>query len=122
MGGQLNYFGLWIGADNFGEGHSKASPLSSTYRSPQLSNSEQFTIEEMEGNTKIININTDIYSILILYCLVWCVQERYSDEDDPQQSSTSVLDRNPDVSAIFEMAGRTMYSKLVRDPDLDLNT
>ncbi|KAI8054280.1 TLD-domain-containing protein [Syncephalis plumigaleata] len=101
MGGQLNYFGLWIGADHFGEGHSKASPLSSTYRSPQLSSSEKFMIEEME---------------------VWCVQERVSDEDDEQQqSSASILDRNPDATALLEMAGRTMYSKQVRDPDMDLD-
>ncbi|KAG9474795.1 hypothetical protein GDO78_003319, partial [Eleutherodactylus coqui] len=47
MGGQHDFFGLWIDS-NFGKGHSKAKPRCTTYNSPQLSASEEFTIDAME--------------------------------------------------------------------------
>ena len=47
MGGQHNYFGLWIDVD-FGKGHSKAKPKCTTYSSPQLSAQENFRFEKME--------------------------------------------------------------------------
>ena len=47
MGGQLEYFGLWLSAD-FGIGHSKAKPKCSTYGSPMLSSSEEFEIDTLE--------------------------------------------------------------------------
>ena len=47
MGGQHNYFGLWIDVD-FGKGHSKAKPTCTTYNSPQLSAQEDFRFEKME--------------------------------------------------------------------------
>ncbi|KAI9599013.1 TLD-domain-containing protein [Syncephalis fuscata] len=90
MGGQLNYFGLWIAADNFGVGQCKAAPLNSTFRCPQLSTEPQFKIEDME---------------------VWCVRELEPNSDN--------LPLHSDAAAILEMAGRTMYSKQLRDPDLD---
>ena len=46
MGGQLNYFGLWLD-ENFGEGHCKGEPCS-TYGNQQLSSSENFHIDELE--------------------------------------------------------------------------
>ena len=49
MGGQLDYFGLWISAKDFMHGHSKAGPRCSTYDSPQLSKRQEFRIDEMEG-------------------------------------------------------------------------
>ena len=48
MGGQLEYFGLWLSAD-YGTGHSKARPKCSTYASPTLSSSEEFKIELLEA-------------------------------------------------------------------------
>lgn len=47
MGGQHDYFGLWIDVD-FGKGHSKAKPTCTTYNSPQLSAQEDFRFEKME--------------------------------------------------------------------------
>lgn len=47
MGGQHNYFGLWVDVD-FGKGHSKAKPKCTTYHSPQLSAQEDFRFEKME--------------------------------------------------------------------------
>ena len=47
MGGQFDYFGLWINQE-FGEGHSRARPKCTTYDSPQLSSKEDFTIETVE--------------------------------------------------------------------------
>lgn len=47
MGGQLDYFGLWI-SGNYGHGHSKAHPLCSTYNSPRLSEEEEFAIDLVE--------------------------------------------------------------------------
>ena len=47
MGGQVDYFGLWLSSD-FGHGHSKAKPKCSTYGSPMLSSSEEFEVELVE--------------------------------------------------------------------------
>lgn len=47
MGGQIEYFGLWVSAD-FGRGHSKARPKCSTFGSPCLSCKEEFEIDVME--------------------------------------------------------------------------
>lgn len=47
MGGQLKYFGLWLDSD-FGKGHSKAKPQSTTFKSPQLSADEEFEIDSLE--------------------------------------------------------------------------
>ncbi|XP_074157235.1 MTOR-associated protein MEAK7-like isoform X2 [Sminthopsis crassicaudata] len=47
MGGQFDYFGLWIDY-NFGKGHSKANPRCSTYNSPQLSAKENFELDKLE--------------------------------------------------------------------------
>ena len=47
MGGQHEYFGLWLDHD-YGSGHSKAHPRSTTYNSPQLSKEEEFKIAKLE--------------------------------------------------------------------------
>lgn len=47
MGGQIGYFGLWLSAD-FGRGSSKGRPMCSTFGSPVLSSSEDFTIDTIE--------------------------------------------------------------------------
>ena len=48
MGGQLNYFGLWISGD-YGSGHSMARPKCTTYGSPTLSSTEEFKIDRLEA-------------------------------------------------------------------------
>ena len=47
MGGQFNYFGLFIDA-SFDKGHCNAEPLSTTYNSPTLSASTEFLVDEIE--------------------------------------------------------------------------
>lgn len=47
MGGQHDYFGLWVDSD-YGKGHSKAKPRCTTYNSPQLSAKENFTLDALE--------------------------------------------------------------------------
>ena len=47
MGGQLDYFGLWLSQD-YGTGHSKAKSHCTTYNSPQLSKSESFKVQTLE--------------------------------------------------------------------------
>lgn len=94
MGGQHNYFGLWIDVD-FGKGHSKAKPKCTTYSSPQLSAQENFRFEKME---------------------VWGV----GDAPVLQQakSSRSVLDKNPEARILLEASGRSRHSEGLRDvPD-----
>jgi len=48
MGGQHNYFGLWLSTE-FGKGHSKAKPTSTTYGNTQLSAKEDFLIDVVEA-------------------------------------------------------------------------
>ena len=48
MGGQHNYFGWWLSTE-FGKGHCKAKPTSTTFGSPQLSANEDFLIDAVEA-------------------------------------------------------------------------
>ncbi|XP_034493690.1 MTOR-associated protein MEAK7 isoform X3 [Ailuropoda melanoleuca] len=91
MGGQHNYFGLWIDVD-FGKGHSKAQPKCTTYNSPQLSAQEDFGFEKME---------------------VWAV----GDASGLQQakSGKSILDMDPEAQALLEISGRSCHSEGLRD-------
>ncbi|KAJ1084120.1 hypothetical protein NDU88_004273 [Pleurodeles waltl] len=89
MGGQHNYFGLWIDSD-FGKGHSRAKPKCTTYNSPQLSSTENFKIDVLE---------------------VWGVgHQQKSDE----KSKKSILDRDPEAQALLEMTGRARHSDGLR--------
>ncbi|OZJ03063.1 hypothetical protein BZG36_03782 [Bifiguratus adelaidae] len=92
MGGQVDYFGLYLSPD-YGHGHSKAEPLCSTYGSPQLSGHQEFQVDEME---------------------VWLLRPV---EVEDTGTRKSVLDRPEDVE-FLEMSGRKMYSKEVRAPDV----
>ena len=47
MGGQLNYFGLWLDCE-YGTGHSMAKPLSTTYHNPTLSKESHFEYSDLE--------------------------------------------------------------------------
>ncbi|XP_036441240.1 MTOR-associated protein MEAK7 [Colossoma macropomum] len=94
MGGQHGYFGLWLDYD-FGRGHSRARPRCTTYGSPQLSGDEDFTVDTVE---------------------VWGVGLP-PEEQEQDENKRSVLDADPEVQAIMEMTGKTLYSKVLREPE-----
>ncbi|KAL7871065.1 hypothetical protein SRHO_G00085620 [Serrasalmus rhombeus] len=96
MGGQHGYFGLWLDYD-FGRGHSRARPRCTTYGSPQLSGDEDFTVDTVE---------------------VWGVGLP-PEEQEQDENKRSVLDMDPEVQAIMEMTGKTLYSQGLREPDDD---
>ncbi|KAJ8785894.1 hypothetical protein J1605_006854 [Eschrichtius robustus] len=94
MGGQHNYFGLWIDVD-FGKGHSKAKPTCTTYNSPQLSAQEDFRFEKME---------------------VWAVGD--ASVTQLAKNTKSVLDVDPAARALLEVSGRIRHSEGLREvPD-----
>ncbi|KAG8562465.1 hypothetical protein GDO81_015684 [Engystomops pustulosus] len=95
MGGQHDYFGLWIDS-NFGKGHSKAKPRCTTYNSPQLSATEEFSIDSME---------------------VWGLGDL--SEELQVKNKKSILDVDPEAQALLEMTGRTRQSEGLRDQDDD---
>ncbi|XP_004475104.2 MTOR-associated protein MEAK7 isoform X2 [Dasypus novemcinctus] len=95
MGGQHNYFGLWIDVD-FGKGHSKAKPTCTTYNSPQLSAEESFQFDRME---------------------VWAVGDFA--EAHPGKGAKSILDVDPEAQALLEISGRSRHSEGLRDPPED---
>ncbi|KAI9102526.1 TLD-domain-containing protein, partial [Phlyctochytrium arcticum] len=89
FGGQMEYFGLWIG-ETF-EGCSKASPRSTTYDNPMLSGSQDFVIDSIEA---------------------WLVKPKEVDDRLIQKrgGKTSVLNTS-EAAAMLEMGGHRMYSK-----------
>ncbi|KAM3608918.1 uncharacterized protein V6R79_006770 [Siganus canaliculatus] len=98
MGGQHDYFGLWLDS-NFGVGHSRARPKCTTYGSPQLSGEEDFTLHSME---------------------VWAVGKPPEPEEGEEgEGKRSILDVDPEVQAMMEMAGKTLHSQGLREPEED---
>lgn len=94
MGGQHNYFGLWIDVD-FGKGHSKAKPTCTTYNSPQLSAQEDFRFEKLE---------------------VWAVGDASGQK--LANSGKSILDADLDARVLLELTGRSRHSQGLREiPD-----
>lgn len=91
MGGQHNYFGLWVDVD-FGKGHSKAKPKCTTYHSPQLSAQEDFRFEKME---------------------VWAVGEAPGSQQ--AQRNRSILTVDPEAQALLEIIGRPRHSQGLQD-------
>ncbi|XP_045845439.1 MTOR-associated protein MEAK7 [Meles meles] len=91
MGGQHNYFGLWVDVD-FGKGHSKAKPKCTTYHSPQLSARDNFGFEKME---------------------VWAVGDASGSQQ--AKSNKSILDVDPEAQALLEISGRSRHSEGLRD-------
>ncbi|KAI9197278.1 TLD-domain-containing protein [Polychytrium aggregatum] len=95
FGGQFDYFALWIDS-SFGKGYSKG--YSSTYVNAPLNGPDDFEIDFVE---------------------VWIVKEKEVDDRlVPKRGKKSILETNPEVSAILEMSGRRMYSKEL-SPDQD---
>ncbi|XP_070575848.1 MTOR-associated protein MEAK7-like isoform X2 [Ptychodera flava] len=95
MGGQFNYFGLWLDA-NFGTGHSKAEPKCRTYDSPQLSKESNFKIDVLE---------------------VWRVGPPPPKPDEEEEGRPSILDADPEATAILELIGKERKSEGLRDKD-----
>ena len=99
MGGQLNYFGLYLAPD-CETGHSKAHPLCSTFQSPCLSSEEEFAVDAVE---------------------LWRVGPEPVDEEEGEEGTgdsrrprASVLDGNTEAQMLLEMAGRKMHSRHLR--------
>ncbi|XP_027629283.1 TLD domain-containing protein 1 [Tupaia chinensis] len=95
MGGQHDYFGLWVDAD-FGKGHSRAKPTCTTYNSPQLSAREHFNFHKME---------------------VWAVGTAKGVQLG--ESKRSILDTDPEARAMLEISGRPCLSSGFRDTSED---
>lgn len=93
MGGQLEFFGLWLEA-GLDKGKSCAEPLSSTFGSPCLASSKEFILHDIEA---------------------WCVRESERERVDPRVGTAAEL--NPDAVNLLEMSGRRMYGKEVREAD-----
>eukprot|EP00041_Stephanoeca_diplocostata_P027830 m.773519 g.773519 ORF g.773519 m.773519 type:complete len:464 (+) comp23253_c0_seq3:556-1947(+) len=97
MGGQFDYFGLFI-ANTFDQGHCRGHPLSSTYTNPVLASSSDFKIRDIE---------------------VWRVgppPASDEDENDTGGNPRSVLDGNGTEKALLELAGKSMRSEGLREP------
>ncbi|XP_037959626.1 MTOR-associated protein MEAK7 isoform X2 [Teleopsis dalmanni] len=96
MGGQYNYWGLWIDSE-YGIGQSSES--CTTYRDYiQLSKRKDFKIRNME---------------------VWAVGDEPTNDDDYGETSeaTSVLDKNLESRVMLELAGKQMHSDGLREPE-----
>lgn len=92
MGGQMNYWGLWIDSD-YGNGQSSVS--CSTYCDySMLSASKDFKIDSLE---------------------VWCVKEKPRQDDDEERRIPSNKD-DWDMN-LLEMNGRTKYSDGFREEE-----
>ncbi len=87
MGGQLEYFGLFISSD-FQHGHSRANPLSTTYQNPPLASSQDFEIDHVE----VIRVKESQ------------MEESKTGTRNPAQSRAQVQD-------FLEMAGIEMHAK-----------
>lgn len=94
MGGQHDYWGLWLDSQ-YGLG--ECSESCSTFRGyTQLSAKKSFTIRNVE---------------------VWGVGDKPAKDDDESGGGggRSVLDGNAEEKAMLEMAGRKQYSDGYRD-------
>lgn len=98
MGGQFDYFGFWID-HSFNNGHSKAQPRCTTYGSPQLSKSPEFTVELIE---------------------VWALgpepKKEDSDEEEDPEKKKSVLN-DTESKAMLEILGKHQHSEGMRERD-----
>ncbi|EDV25495.1 uncharacterized protein TRIADDRAFT_24535 [Trichoplax adhaerens] len=93
MGGQFDYFGLWIDAE-YGKGHSMAGPKCTTYGSPQLSGNKTFEIDCLE---------------------VWSIGKKKKDDDN--DNKRSILDQDPSAKALLELMGKKQHSEGLREPE-----
>ncbi|XP_061678308.1 MTOR-associated protein MEAK7 isoform X2 [Syngnathoides biaculeatus] len=96
MGGQHNYFGLWLNSD-FRHGHSRARPICTTFGSPQLSGDEDFILDSME---------------------VWAVGKPELEEGGEGEAKGSVLDMDLEVQVMMEMTSKNLHSQGLRESNV----
>ncbi|GAB6030576.1 hypothetical protein CHUAL_007438 [Chamberlinius hualienensis] len=99
MGGQLEYFGLWLDSE-YGKGH--CSKSCTTYHSPQLSSTEEFSFHDVE---------------------VWGLGNLPKPEGDESdlRPRKSVLDKvDSGAKAILELTGRELKSEGIRQEDQEM--
>lgn len=90
MGGQFNYWGLWLD-EEYGKG--SCSESCTTYKNYfQLSANKEFSVRNIE---------------------VWGVGERPLKEESDRHKS--VLDEHTDAKAIMKIAGKQEYSEGLRE-------
>lgn len=90
MGGQMDYWGLWIDSE-YGKGQCNVS--CSTYSDySMLSAVKDFKIDSLE---------------------IWCVKEKPKEDDEEERQTISIKD-NWDMN-LLEMAGKTKYSDGLRE-------
>ena len=94
MGGQLEFFGLWLDAE-YGKG--KCAPSCSSFAAPRLSKDENFTYHHLE---------------------VWGLGDEPEDDDD--EDAAGALNKDPEAMAVMEMMGKTFISKDVKAADENL--
>jgi len=92
MGGQLDYFGLWLDAEDYGKG--KCAPSCSSFNSPQVSKEKEFAFSHLEA---------------------WGVGEE--PQLDEEEGTRSALDLDPEAQAVMEMMGKTFVGKQVKEQD-----
>ncbi|XP_067942260.1 MTOR-associated protein MEAK7-like [Watersipora subatra] len=103
MGGQINYFALWLDCE-YGQGHSMAKPLSTTYHSPTLSKEPQFRYTDMEV-WRVSNIQEDI-------------EEAEAREGQRvKEGAASILDSDAGATAILDLIGKGRKSEGLRESD-----
>ncbi|XP_064610458.1 MTOR-associated protein MEAK7-like [Liolophura sinensis] len=95
MGGQLDYFGLWID-QSFSVGHSKAGPRCTTYGSPQLSKTADFQVDVIE---------------------VWGVGPEPKEQAEDEECESSILDKDPEAKAMLSLIDRGPLSEGLREGD-----
>lgn len=95
MGGQFDYWGLWLD-EEYGNGC--CSESCTTYKNYfQLSANKEFKVRNIE---------------------VWGVGEK-PEKDESERTSRSVLDEHTDAKAIMKIAGKQEYSEGLREePEL----
>lgn len=97
MGGQHGYCGLWLDSE-YGRGHT--SEVCTTYRGyGQMSHSKQFQFRHLE---------------------VWGLGQpppTPQEKGERVQGGSSILDGNSESKAIIQMAGKTMHSDGIREPN-----
>jgi len=94
MGGQIDFFGLWLCGEDYGK--ARCTPTCSSYASPQLSKEEHFTFDHVE---------------------VWGVGDEPKDEEDEDEGGGGAMGKDPEAVAVMEMMGKTFISKDVKAAD-----
>lgn len=94
MGGQHNYWGLWLESE-YGKG--QTSPTCTTFADyQQMSQSKEFTYRHLE---------------------VWGLgQPPPTPQEKGERTGNSALDKDPESKAMLKMVGKTMHSDGLREP------